>query len=444
MNYSRVLESLLIPAYYGLRGRAYPKRRDFMERSQWLSADQIHDFQWRELRALLEHVFRSVPYYQKKYAAAGIEIGDIRTREDFAKLPTLSRAEINEHKSELCSSIHKTHLIPHATGGSSGTPTRFFITRESYDWRCAASARAYSWSGYRTGERALYLWGAPVGRVSRFKQAKLHGYRFIRRELVVPTFRQTPDVWRSTLEAALRFRPKFMVGYVSSLEQFAQFLLTRDLKIPGVGAILAAAEPMSDLTRDLMMKAFGAPLFDTYGSREFMSIAAECDQHKGLHIHAENLLVETERNADDGPSEFLVTDLHNYGMPFIRYRIGDFGVLSNSACPCGRGLPLIHKIEGRVLDVLRTRDGRTVSGEFFPHLLKEIAEVREFQVRQSSLEEIVLSLVLTRSLSEGSETFLRREMAAVLGNDTRVTINPVEMIPRPPSGKRKLTIGIGS
>jgi phenylacetate-CoA ligase len=443
MKYSRILESLLIPAYYGLRGRTYSKQRDFMERSQWWSQEQVQEFQWHELRLLLEHAFRSVPYYQKKYAAAGIELGDIKTREDFSKLPSLSRDEVGAYRYELCSRLPKGRLIPHATGGSSGVPTRFFITRDSYDWRCAASARAYSWSGYRTGERALYLWGAPVGNVSPFKRAKLDGYRFFRRELVVPTFLQTPELWQSAFEAALRFRPKFIVGYVSSLEQFAQFMLARDLTIPGVQAVLAAAEPVFDATRDLVRDAFRAPLFDTYGSREFMSIAAECEHHNGLHIHAENLLVETELKANEVPSELLITDLHNYGMPFIRYRIGDLGALADSACPCGRGLPLIHRLEGRVLEVLRTRDGRGVSPILWRHVLKDLAEVKEFQIQQTSLDEIVLSLVLAQPLSENSETLLRREMAKVFSTATRLTIKPVQAIPQLPSGKRRLAVGLG-
>jgi phenylacetate-CoA ligase len=412
-----------------------------MERSQWWSPDQVRDFQWAELQRVLEHAFRSVPYYRKKYA--GIALGDIKTREDFAKLPPLSREEVNAHRGELCSLSHKGRLIAHATGGSSGVPTRFFITLDSYDWRCAASTRAYSWSGYRAGERTLYLWGAPVGEVSRFKRAKLDAYAFLRRERVVRTFVQTPELWQSTLEAALRFRPRFIVGYVSSLEQFSQFLLSRDLTVPGVESVLAAAEPLRSATRDLIVRAFRAPLFDTYGSREFMSIAAECEHHHGLHIHAENLLVETEGHANGVPSELLITDLHNYGMPFIRYRIGDLGSLSDSVCPCGRGLPRIQRIEGRILEVLRTKDGRTIPGEFFPHLLKEIGEVREYQIQQSSLDEIVVSLVLSRSLSASSETLLRMELGKAFSPATRVTIKPVKAIPQLPSGKRRVTIGIG-
>jgi phenylacetate-CoA ligase len=443
MKYSHILESVLIPAYYGFRGRRYPERRSFMERSQWWSRERIQEFQWRELRNLLEHAYRSVPFYREKYATAGIELGDIKSREDFAEVPVLTRDEINARRTDLCAQPESGRLIPHATGGSSGVPTRFFITLNSYDWRCAASDRAYSWSGYRTGERTLYLWGAPVGKVSQFKQAKLNSYRFFRRELFIPTFLQTPELWQSTFEAALRFRPKFIVGYVSSIEQFVRFLLDRDLRIPGVKAVLAGAEPVYKSTRELVMAAFRAPLFDTYGSREFMSIAAECEYHDGLHIHCENLLVETELDATYGSSEILVTDLHNYGTPFIRYRIGDVGMLSDTACPCGRGLPLISRIEGRSLEVLRTRDGKAVSPIVWRHVLKDLPEVKEFQIQQKNLDEIVLFLVLEHSLSDRSETLLRREMAKVFSPATRLIIKPVQAIPQLPSGKRRLAVGIG-
>lgn len=440
--YSRILGSTLIPAYYRFRGREYPAYRTLLEQSQWWSPDHLRQFQWQELQRLLDHVFRTVPYYKEKYAAAGVDRHAIRTIEDFVKIPPLTRTEVNAHRAELCSMVPTRDLVSHATGGSSGVPTRFFITMDSYDWRCAASERAYSWSGHRVGERTLYLWGAPIGKVSSFDSIKIKTYRLLRREFYIQTFSQTTEFWRLILKEVIRFRPRFIVGFVSSLEEFARFLLEEGSAIPGVQAVIAAAEPVSERTRHLVAQAFGAPLFNTYGSREFMSIAAECDHHHGLHINSENLFVEVEVPSSETPSEFLITDLHNYGMPFIRYRIGDIGLLSNVTCPCGRGLPLIRSVEGRVLDMLRTRDGRVVPGEFFPHILKDVPEVREFQVIQTSLDEIVVSLVLTNPLSDGSRTLLRHETSKVFGADCRITINPVAAIPRRPSGKRRVTVGL--
>lgn len=442
--YSRVLESALLPAYYSLRGRGYPKHREFLERSQWWSREQIDEFQWRELRHLLDHAFRTVPYYRDKYAATGIELGDIRYREDFARLPCLTREEINVHRQELCSTQWTGELLPHATGGSSGVPTSFFITYDSYDWRRASTSRAYSWAGYREGERVLHLWGAPVGHLPPFKRTKLTAYRFLRRELVQVTFSQTTELWRETLHRALRFRPKYIVGYVASIEQFAKYLVAERSPLPGIQSVIAAAEPVFDHTRRLVREAFSAPLFNTYGCREFMSIAAECDERKGLHVNAENLFVETELGSDQGPSEILITDLHNYGMPFIRYRIGDVGSLSDSNCPCGRGLPLIGSLGGRILEVLRTRDGRVVPGEFFSHMLKDFSEILEFQVQQTSLDEILILLVLRQPLRHDRHGTIRQQSASVFGNNIRIAIREVDSIPRRPSGKRIVTLGLGS
>src|SRR5258708_9737583 len=135
--YSRALENILLPAHNLARRRSYVRNRKFLEDSQWWTRDQLMEFQWREIRALVEHAFTTVPYYQKKYADAGVRLADVRTPQDFARLPTLTRQEINAHREELRSTAYKGRLIPHATGGSSGVPTRFDITIESYDWRTA-------------------------------------------------------------------------------------------------------------------------------------------------------------------------------------------------------------------------------------------------------------------------------------------------------------------
>ena len=188
-----------------------------------------------------------------------------------------------------------------------------------------------------------------------------------------------------------------------------------------------------------LQNALGVPLFNTYGSREFMSIAAECALHDGLHVDAENVLLQTD---GEGIAPVLITDLHNFGMPFIRYRIGDLAVLGAGACACRRGLPRVRSIEGRQLDLLRTSDGRIVPGEFFPHLLKELPEIRAFQIRQEALDRIRLFAVLDAELSPRSTALLLGEVEKVFGTGTQLTIERVERIPVLKSGKRRVTIGL--
>ena len=442
MTYARLLESVLLPAYDRVRGRHYVERRTFLDRSQWWSAERVRDFQWTEVKKLLAHVYASVPYLRVKYRTAGVALEDLRGWDDFRRLPTLTRAEVNTHRPELCSTAYRGRLLPHATGGSTGAPTRFFRTYESYDWRTAAKDRAYSWSGWRLGEPAIYLWGGPVGPVSRRQAWKTRAYEAIQRQLIVNTFSQSDELWEETYSRALRFRPVLVVGYVSSLDGFAEYLRRTNRTIAGIRCAIAAAEPLFDDTRRRIERGLGVPVFNTYGSREFMSIAAECECRNGLHLHAENLVVETRDRSDTGPSEILVTDLHNYGMPFVRYEIGDLGMLADAPCRCGRGLPRLTAVEGRVLDALRTADGRFVPGEFFPHLLKEIPEFAHYRVEQKSIDHIVISAVLTGSLSARSDRLLRREIASVFGSSTICELQRVRHIPRLRSGKRRITVGM--
>ena len=444
MTYSRLLESVLLPAYDRVRGRRYVDRRTFLERSQWWSEERLREFQWSELKKLLAHAFTSVPYLTEKYRKAGIALADLRSWDDFRRLPPLTRAEVNAHGPELCSTAYKGKLLPHATGGSTGVPTRFFRTYESYDWRQAAKDRAYSWAGWRPGAPAMHLWGAPVGWVPRRQAWKTRAHQAVQRQLIINTLSQSDALWSDVCSRALKFRPVLIVGYVSSLEAFASYLQRTKRTIPGITSAIAAAEPLFERTRQRIEDALGVPLSNTYGSREFMSIAGECECRDGLHIHAENLVVEMRDPDADTPSEILVTDLHNYGMPFVRYETGDLGTMTDTPCRCGRGLPRLKAIEGRVLDAMRTADGRTVPGEFFPILLLEIPEVAQYRVRQERIDRIVISAVLKGPVSESSATLLRREIQRVFGSTTVCTLLGVSHIPPLSSGKRRITVGMGA
>ncbi len=441
--YSRTLEHVLLPAHNAVRGRDFTRHRRFLEKSQWWSAEKLREFRWKQTQALLEHAFRTVPYYQRKYAEAGLRLEDIRTPEDYTRLPVLRREEVNAHREELRSTAYRGRLISHATGGSSGVPTRFYITIESYDWRTACTERVYAYTGCRLGERALFLWGAPVGKLPSWKAWKVQAFETFRRQLVINTFSQSEEKWREVLARTVRYQPKLVVGYISSLEGFSRFLLEGKHDLPGVRAVIAAAEPLFPPTRALVERAFGAPLFNTYGSREFMSIAGECEKHAGMHVNCENIFLETALPPSSGPSDVLVTDLHNYGMPFLRYAIGDVAILDDSPCACGRGMPRIGSIEGRVLDVLRSADGRVIPGELFPHVLKEIPEILEFRVTQTALTRLLLEAVLTGDLSQKSKGILDSEILKAFGPRTELEIRRVDSIPRLASGKRRVTIGLG-
>jgi phenylacetate-CoA ligase len=175
-----------------------------------------------------------------------------------------------------------------------------------------------------------------------------------------------------------------------------------------------------------------------------MLIGAECERHSGLHLSQENLLVEVLD--DEGrptpageEGNVVVTDLFNYGMPFIRYVNGDRAIAGFAPCPCGRGLPLLKKVTGRTLDTLTTPDGRRVPGELFPHLLKDFPAVRRFQVVQPDPGTIRVKLVAPQ-LSRNEHELITAGIRSVTGWIVNLEVEVVDNIPLTKAGKLRVVV----
>jgi phenylacetate-CoA ligase len=439
--YEPLFRRVLFPLYESrLRRRKTLRYLDTYERNQWLSPEQIAALQWRKLRQLIEHCWREVPYYQRRWKEVGATPQDICSMADYARLPILTKADIRANFQELHAASWLGRIQYKATGGSTGEPLRFGYTRESYERRTAVMWRGYRWAGARMGRRTLYLWGGAVGNPGwrqRTKERLFHA-AFARRML--DSFTMSESNMASYAAAIGRYRPEIVVGYVDPLVRLAEWMLATGCEPHRPQAILTGAEALSGPQREIIERAFRAPAYNTYGCREFMLIASECEQRDGLHINADQLLVETVGDDPTGSADVVITDLHNYGMPFVRYANGDLATTEATACACGRGLPRLKRVEGRKLDAIRTRDGHLLPGEFFPHLLKEFDGVLRFQVVQRSLDSLDLSIVRGGGFDAGAVERIRGEIAAVIGTGTRVGIHFVEAIPTLANGKFRVTI----
>jgi phenylacetate-CoA ligase len=225
----------------------------------------------------------------------------------------------------------------------------------------------------------------------------------------------------------------------------ARAISEQQLTVHSPQAIIVGAEKIYDHQRTLIEQVFAAPVFETYGSREFSLIGAECEQHNGFHVTSEHLLVEV-LNDDGSPTalgqvgNLVITDLFNRAMPFIRYVIGDLAIAGLSQCSCGRGLPVLGKVTGRQVDRLVTADGRQLAGELFPHLLKEYSAVRQFQVVQRQPDEIEIKLVVRHPWPVSVREALRRDVQHAIGASTKLFLEEVEHIPLTPAGKLRVVI----
>ncbi|HXD37977.1 MAG TPA: phenylacetate--CoA ligase family protein [Rhodanobacter sp.] len=443
--YEQTFRRVLFPAYEsGLRRRHTLAWLAEYQRDQWLAPERIAELQWQRLKRLLEHCHREVPYYQRRWRELGVVPADIRSLDDYAKLPLLTKADIRANFEELQADSWRGRLLTKATGGSTGEPMRFGYTRESNDRRTAVMWRGYEWAGSRMGRRTLFLWGGAVGEPTRTHQLKDAIYNRLFARHVLNSFHMTEANMVEYADAIDRYRPEIIVAYVGPLVRLAQWLIANKRSIWRPRGIIGAAEALHEFQREIIEQAFGAPAFNTYGCREFMLIAAECEKRQGLHVNADHLVVELHKPhdapADTHTGEVVITDLFNYGMPFLRYANGDMATAATGACSCGRGLPLLSRVDGRVLDAIRTPSGHVLPGEFFPHMLKDVPGVQRFQLVQRQLDRLDLAIVRGADFDEASLAYIRREVAKVLGGSVELDCRFVDDIPLTPSGKLRVTV----
>lgn len=414
------------------------------EESQWWSAEKHAVTQVMNLQRLLRHAQTTCPYYTKTWAEHGLSAERLQSLDDFQKWPLITRDTIRRHRLAMRTTLPIPRMSK-ATGGSSGEPLQFDLSADSNDRRTAMMYRGYGWAGGAPGSKQLYVWGGALGTVPTWKKWKTALHHRFDRHAVISCFEFTPEKMQRHIAKWNRYHPEVIVAYTNPLYEFARYLQREQLTVVPPRSIILGAEKVHDFQRETLEQVFHAPVFETYGSREFMLIGAECPEHRGLHLSQENLLVEI-LNDDGQPTpagqegNVVITDLFNDSMPFIRYVNGDRAVAGFDQCSCGRGLPLLKKVVGRQLDTLETPDGRKVPGEFFPHLLKEFPCIRRFQVVQEKIEQITLKLVVDGGFTLADKETLLREVRTCTGPVVDIQLQLVDEIPLTGAGKHRVVV----
>lgn len=454
--YSNIAKNFLAPILDLLRGTKTMRCLKELEKSQWWPRDKILDLQSDRLRKLIRHVYETVPYYNQIFRERVLTPEDIKTQDDLVKLPILKRDDICHNFDTLVSrGFPKRGMIFQSTGGSTGRPLRFYKSKKDmYSYGGAAELRAYHWAGYNVGDKCALICGAPSelhhwpsfsGRVNNFFQRCMALHSRDMSERSMETFAQK-------LES---FRPVMIKGYASALYFFASFIKQNDIAIQPK-CVVSSAEKLFDTQRQTIEEAFGCKVYDFYGSHEVPTIACECSKHSGYHIAAENVIVEVTNDSGEPlrPGEIgkiLLTNLHNYVMPFIRYEIGDLGILSEEMCPCGRSLPLMRSIEGRSGEVLFGSEGRIIMPVFIPYLFypgcrrspsgnEQFQKIKQFQVVQETRGEVIIKIVKAPNSSEEEFAYILTNFREHFGSDIKIDMKFVDSILPLPSGKRSYIV----
>lgn len=409
------------------------------------SLEAVEKHQFEEMRKLLQHASRRVPYYRELFQSNGINPSTLRPG-DLNQIPILSKNTVRERKQDLLAQpIDLRQLKLNASGGSTGEPVQFY--QDQTYWANARAIRWMfeSWWGVRPGDPTASIWGADRDLPElQWKERIYYGISQIR---ICNAFALSAKRMERFARSLHAWQPVFVTGYASALEMFSRFLLERPEWRIRPRAISSSAETLTEQQRGVIEKAFEAPVYNFYGSREVNNLAAECAVQCGLHTNTLTRYIEiVDEHGNPAPlgvpGRILVTDLTNAVMPFIRYENGDIGNWAEEPCRCGRPFPLLKKIWGRSSDFIVTPSGKSIHGEFFTHLFYSRPEVRTFQVKQNSIDDVQVLVVLQPGERNFNAEKLRQQIQEALGPGVRCAIQTVEKIERAASGKHRFTISM--
>lgn len=441
--YSRVVASALFPLHERLKGHSTNRVFRELEQTQWLSPDALSQLTSEKLAEFLSHLESNVPYYRDVFARVGYSAGDYAGLDDLHKLPILTKSLIREN-TEALRADNAAPLARFNTGGSSGEPLIFFLGKERVSHDVAAKRRATRWWNVDIGDRELVVWGSPIELGSQDRIRLLRDSLF--RSELLPAFEMSEENLDRFVARIRSYRPRMLFGYPSSLALIARHAQKRgvDLASLGIRVAFVTSERLYDEQRADIEAVMGCPVANGYGGRDAGFIAHECPEGS-LHITAEDIIVEIvdEQGAPlpTGQSgEIVVTHLHTRDYPFLRYRTGDVGALSSTPCACGRGLPVLERIEGRTTDFVVAQDGTILHGLSLIYVLRDIDGVGEFRIEQETVDRVTVKLVENEPLAETVDATIVNEFRKRLGATVDVVIARVDAIPREGSGKHRYVV----
>jgi len=373
-------------------------------RARGLGPEALRHLQSAKLRRIVEHAFATVPFYRRLWTRYGLRPDHVQTVDDLHRLPVVDKSELQATPvpSRLSASFDRSSLLELRTSGSTGRPMTLFRDRDFASHQRLVFLRALLAAGLRPWHRLLLVTGE-----NDSKRAGPPGWRYVSSEAPVET----------VLAAMRAHRPHMVYGFLTPLRHLAEAVRERGRPSP-LRAVVSTAETLDNATRTMLEEAFGAEVFDIYGCTEVGPVAWECSAHDGYHLAAETTIVECLPQEAGELCAVVLTSLDLRAMPLIRYALGDLASLKvGPPCRCGCRLPRLDRIEGRIADCVRLRDGRVRSPYHLTLALEQVEGLVRYQVVQTDLERFLVRA------QGGAEPQIGQRIAAALRREVGAAAN---------------------
>lgn len=404
-----------------------------LQRAQWKSPESIQAVREKKLQALLHQAYHHVPYYRKLMDGLKLKPEDIRKVEDLKRLPLLSRDTLQESPAAefTAQNIDLGKCASPTTSGTTGHPLRVLYRREDWTIMNLTWVRAFLASGLSPRQKRA----AFVGR--RDPAEGKHWYEYIglwrRRDISTWLDRRT---W---IEEVRKWKPAALVGYAMTLRVFAEAV--RESRAADVRPefVFSTAGILDNVTRKMLKDVFGARVIDVYASVEGGCLAWECPECGAYHVSEDTLIVEIlkdGRPARPGEAgEVVITNLHSFAMPLIRYRQGDEAAPARHEPRCGRSLSLLADIQGRVNDRIIFRSGERLPSQPFFFAVQDVPGVKQWRITQESLDRLHVEIEPTPEFDDSSRQRIVNNLNDLIRREMSITVSLVSSFPSDPDHK---------
>lgn len=385
------MRKYLIGLAWKIRGLNVSKlHRDLMKKEGWSEAA------WREHQNLLfldfvKHCYEKVPYYKELFDSINLKVEDIKSIDDIAKIPILTKELARENLDKLVVKEEvDENLIAHTTG-STGSPLSYYGSKERSEHIVAGLWRLYSRCGWQPGEQIASIWGFKNEHQS-FLKMKLRDYFSGITHL--NAWKANDADFEKWFEAIKNKKVRIIMCYGSSGSRFANWMINNNKQYNGIRGVFSTSEKLYDNQKALIEQAFNCPVFDMYGCGEVVHLACSCKEGN-MHLNPDMSIVEEGDLNENGQRPLIVTGLRSRTMPFLRYTNGDSGLLTDKKCTCGLNTPLMELKVARLSDVFTFSDGKKYPSLYFVLRMykKGFEGVELFQFHQVKIDEIILKIV---------------------------------------------------
>jgi phenylacetate-CoA ligase len=424
-------------------GRHFEKYVKNLEESQWYTKEKLEETQLERLKIMIEHAYYNVPYYRELFDRIGLRPQNINTIDDLKRIPILEKQNLKERKEDfIAKNVSRRDLIPYPTGGTTGTPLTLYTTRDAIQYNFAfGEARCKHWAGVKSGDKLATFLGKPIVPADQ-KRPPFWRHNWAYNQLLFSSFHMSDSNLKYYVEELNRFRPEIIQGYVSTIHVIAKYILNNKKEVIPPKAILTSSETLFDWQRKDIESAFGAKVYNGYSAAEYVAFISECEKG-GLHISPEYGIIEFEKiEGADEKYEIIATTLFNFAMPLIRYRTGDVVTLfeDEKNCSCGRALPLVKFIEGRMDNMLITPEGYYISPASLSLVFQSAKNIREAQIVQTKKDEIIVRIVKEENFSDGDLAYIINQLRERIGKAISIDVEFPSQIERTKAGKFRFII----